>query len=217
MPKYLAYDFRTGFITGKFDSEVTSNIPFPNVEVTEQQYLNYTNNIGTYSVINETLVENSTGNNSNVNISLSSTTHALYRNLTDTQTSVTTKTPLLIDGLAPNNFNTMGFNIYDAATSTIKPIGINQSFLVRINFFVTPTVAGTVFKLTFDVAGGVNIGGTVLINKEFEFNCLRTKQIIETYPLYVGQGFLNTGAIINVEADRPVAITKAGLYIIRLV
>lgn len=221
--KYATYN-TSGKIIGYYDSAISKNIPTPNVSVSDTEWLDATSNPGKYYVFNNALKVNINYNNVNIQTSqiqltspVSNISHALYRNLNDTQSNVTTKTRLLIDGLATGGFNTTGLDIYDTSTSTIKPTSLIQAFIIRPTFYITPKVSGTIFNLTFDVSAGVNVGGTLLVDKYIQLSSLTTHQFIEPFFLYVGSGFLSSGAVINIASDYPVSITKVGLYIMRLI
>lgn len=214
---YITYNSTTGTINNYYLD--TNNIPSPYLQISIEQWNNFVAQPNRYLVINGQLKLNPQYEPSlGIPIlPISEITHAVYRNSNDTQTNVKEKTRLLIDGLGTGSFNTIGLNLYDVATSKIKPSALNQSFLVRVSFIIAPTVGGTNFNLSIDVPAGLNTGSTILVDKNIQLSCLKPFQFMESYPFYVGAGFLESGGIISISADRPVGISKASIYIIRLI
>lgn len=214
---FVTYNPATGTIINFYTDIVGISTPY--IQITNEQWNNFVAQPNRYLVVNNQLKLNPQYEPSlGIPIlPISEITHAVYRNSNDTQTNVKEKTRLLIDGLGTGSFNTIGLNLYDVATSKVKPSSLNQSFLIRISFVITPTVGGTNFNLSIDVPAGLNTGNTVLVDKNIQLPCLKSFQFMESYPFYVGAGFLESGGIINISADRSIAISKASVYIIRLI
>lgn len=139
---------------------------------------------------------------------------ANFRNLNDTQSAVSSRVPLKIDGLKTQGaFNNLFSGLWNPETSRLHPSNTSQKFDCRIILEATPTVAGAVLTLDLDVSAEGAATPALIYSDSVELFKLEKSSITRVFPVYVSSTFLANGGKISVTCTDPVAISNASLYV----
>lgn len=140
--------------------------------------------------------------------------HCNYRNLEDTQTAVSDRAPLKIDGQRTQGmFNTFDYPIWNPETSRITPGNVTQVFDGRIIFEATPSVGNSLLTLEIDRSADGSSTTALVFSKQIALLRLEKTTITEPFSFYTSQSFLNNGGKIWITCTDPVAITNASVYL----
>ena len=140
--------------------------------------------------------------------------HCNYRNLNDTHTAVSDRTPLKIDAKrTQGQFNFFSYDLWDRETSRITPNNTTQVFDGRIIIEATPTVGGSLLTLEIDRALDGATATALVYSKQIVLSRLEKTTITEPFTFFVSQSFLNNGGKIWVSCTDSVAIANASLYL----
>src|SRR6476469_5319891 len=117
--------------------------------------------------------------------------HCNYRNLVDSQTAVSDRTPLKIDAQrTQGQFNFFAYDLWNPATSRITADNTSQVFDGRIILEATPTVGGSLLTVEIDRALDNAIATALVYSKQIPLPRLEKTTITEPLTFFVSQSFI---------------------------